>query len=288
MDFIDFARSHGLQITALYPSEKIKRCGTTLKPRSDNGAYFWDGTRGWIMDWSGEAKVVWYSDSKPWTEEDKQAWRDRRRAQSTEQSKRYEEAGKRAQETLQRAQMADHNYFEYKGLKGTQGLVIGDALLIPMRDVHTNALQGYQRIVWVPHELKYEKKMMPGMRARNAVHYLGGRSSEYWLVEGYVTGLSLLAALRSCGSKASVIVCFSANNLIQVAGQLKGQVFVFADNDKSQTGQQAAEQTGRPWTMADEEGFDANDLHVKSGLFAVVKKIMELKKKHLTEVSRAA
>jgi len=40
-----------------------------------------------------------------------------------------------------------------------------------------------------------------------------------------------------------------------------------------------------PWTMADEQGWDANDLHVKSGLFNVVAKIMELKRKVLTSVS---
>jgi hypothetical protein len=36
--------------------------------------------------------------------------------------------------------------------------------------------------------------------------------------------------------------------------------------------------------MADEQGWDANDLHVKSGLFNVVAKIMELKRKVLTSV----
>ena len=50
--------------------------------------------------------------------------------------------------------------------------------------------------------------------------------------------------------------------------------FVFADNDESKTGEKSAQSTGLPWTMADEVGWDANDLHAHNGLFAVVKKIM--------------
>jgi len=127
--------------------------------------------------------------------------------------------------------------------------------------------------------------MLSGMRAKNAVHRLGSKTaSETWLVEGYATGLSVYHALRSIGSDASVVVCFSASNLVQVADQIKGQRFVFADNDESKTGEKSAEQTGLPWTMADTVGFDANDLHMKSGLFAVVGKIMQLRRKVLTSV----
>ena len=156
-------------------------------------------------------------------------------------------------------------------------------MLIPMRNVVSNKLQGYQQIYWNAEEMKYEKKMLTGMRAKNAVFYIGGREAdEAWLVEGFATGLSLHQALRSCGLKASVVVCFSASNLVAVADQIKGKRFIFADNDASETGQKAAESTGLPWTMADEVGMDANDLHVKKGLFNVVEKIMKLKKKVLT------
>ena len=61
MTFIDFARSHGVEIdpSRLYPSDRIKRCGTVDKPKSTNGAYFYDGQRGWVFNWAGEAKVNW-------------------------------------------------------------------------------------------------------------------------------------------------------------------------------------------------------------------------------------
>ena len=78
MSFIDFARAHGVEIdpSRLYPSDKIKRCGTVDKPRSGNGAYLWTGDRGWVFNWSGEAQTVWYNDphAKPWTDEEKRAW----------------------------------------------------------------------------------------------------------------------------------------------------------------------------------------------------------------------
>ena len=279
MNFITFARMHGVEInpSRLFPSQKIQRCGTTNKPRSGNGAYFWDGDRGWVMDWSGEAKVVWFSDpnAKPWTEEEKRAWAAKRDAEKQLQWRRYEEAAKQAEVTLKSAVVEEHVYLKFKGFPEERGLVLEDKLLIPMRNVGTNALQGYQAIWWNQKEMKYEKKMMTGMRAKHAVLFMGNRTTkEVWLVEGYATGLSVRHALKSCGLHAAVVVCFSASNLVQVAERIPGNRFVFADNDASMTGQQAAEDTKLPWVMADEEGWDANDLHVRNGLFAVANKIM--------------
>jgi putative DNA primase/helicase len=289
MNFIDFARAHGVEIdhVKLYPSDRIKRTGTTLKPKSDNGAYFWDGQRGWIMDWSGEAKVIWFSDpaARPWSDEEKRAWAAKRQAQQSDQQHRYEQVALQADITLRSAKAMTHSYLQIKGFKNYEGLVLDDKLLIPMRNVVTNKLQGYQQIYWDVESRKHEKKMLTGMRAKNAVFYLGDRrSEEAWLVEGYATGLSVLHALRSCGLKASVVVCFSAGNMIAVADQIQGRKFVFADNDESKTGEKSAISTGLPWTMAETVGWDANDLHLKQGLFAVVKKIMELKKEVLTRL----
>lgn len=283
--FIDFARAHGLVIdpSRLYPSQRIQRCGTLDKPRSDNGAFLWDGERGWIMDWSGDARVVWFQQDrgKPWTAEEKRLWAQKRAQTASDQDRRYRQVAEQAEITLRSAKTEEHDYLKYKGFKEEKGLVLEGRLLIPMRNVVTNTLQGYQWIRWVPEERRYEKKMLTGMRAKGAVFRMGS-ADEVWLVEGYATALSLRAALRSVGLPAAVVVCFSAGNMVAVADRIKGRRFVFADNDESQTGQKAAEQTGLPWTMADETGWDANDLHVNRGLFALVGKIMQARSKGLT------
>jgi phage/plasmid primase-like uncharacterized protein len=283
-DFVSFARAHGVEIdpSRLYPSDKIKRCGTVERPKSGNGAYYWDGQRGWVMDWSGEARVIWFEDknAKPWTEEEKRLWAAKRASAATEQERRYQQVALQADITLRSAKPDHHPYLEMKGFKDEKGLVLDDKLLIPMRNVVTNKLQGYQSIRWDAETRKYEKKMLTGMRAKNAVLYMGNRDfPECWLVEGFATGLSVRNALRSVGLPGSVVVCFSASNLMQVADQIPGKRFVFADNDESKTGENAAQATGLPWTMADEVGMDANDLHARKGLFSVVAKIMECRAK---------
>jgi len=279
MSFIDFARAHGVEIdpSKLYPADKIRRTGTVDKPRSGNGAYWWDGSRGWVMDWSGEARTIWYEDphAKPWTPQERQEWVLKRQTANAQKDRTYELAAQRADIVLRSAKASEHDYLHLKGFPDTKMLVLDGVLMVPMRNVVTHKLQGYQQIYWDMEGRKWEKKMLTGMRAKNAVLYMGNReASEAWLVEGLATGLSVHAALRSVGLDASVVVCFSASNLVQVADQIPGKRFVFADNDESQTGEKAAAQTGLPYAMADTVGWDANDLHKAQGLFAVVKCIM--------------
>lgn len=283
--FIDFARAHGVDIdhSRFFASERIQRCGTVDKPRSKNGAFFWDGARGWIWNWQAEARIQWFDDphAKPWTEADKQAWRARRDAMRANQDAEHQRAARRAAELLRSAKPGEHNYLHVKGFPDAQGLVLPDgALLVPMRDLRSNDLRGAQLIRWVELDRKYEKKMLPGMRARGAVFRMGDRTaSETFFVEGYATGLSLVAALRSVGLRAAVLVCFSASNMVEVARQVPGRGFVYADNDVSETGQIAAEKTGLPYCMSDTVGFDANDQHLQHGLMSVAAKVMEVRRR---------
>ena len=177
MSFIDFARAHGVDIdpSKLYPADKIKRCGTVERPNSGNGAYWWDGQRGWVMDWSGEARTIWYEDphAKPWTPEEKLEWTLKRKTANAAKDRSYELAAQRADITLRSAKMELHDYLHLKGFPEQKGLVLDGVLLVPMRNVVTNKVQGYQQIFWDADARKWDKKMQPGMRAKNAVLYIG-------------------------------------------------------------------------------------------------------------------
>jgi putative DNA primase/helicase len=284
MSFVDFARAHGVDIDPgkLSASERIRRCGTVDKPKSTNGAWYWDGSRGWVFNWAAEAKAQWWNDpqAKPWTEAEKSAWTAKRKAMDAQQKDGHRRAAIRAAELIKTAVPGEHNYLHMKGFEDALGMVLPDgALLVPMRNFLTNELQGVQLIRWVEEARKYEKKMIPGMRAKGAVFRIGSKAArETFLVEGYATGLSVEQALRSIGSGTSVLVCFSAHNMEFIAQQVKGVAFVFADNDQSGTGEESAKATGLPYCMADEIGMDANDLHRRDGLMSVCKKIMEVRR----------
>ena len=281
MSFIDFARAHGVEIDPgkLYPADKIKRCGTVERPNSGNGAYWWDGQRGWVMDWSGEARTIWYEDphAKPWTPEEKLEWTLKRKTANAAKDRSYELAAQRADITLRSAKMELHDYLHLKGFPEQKGLVLDGVLLVPMRNVVTNKVQGYQQIFWDAESRKWDKKMQPGMRAKNAVLYIGSREALVKiLVEGYATALSVKAASKIVGLNVSVICCFSASNLVNIAASLSGMVGIYADNDESQTGEKSAIQTGYPYVMSEVVGHDANDDMKKFGSLYVARKLMEL------------
>jgi phage/plasmid primase-like uncharacterized protein len=281
-DFATFAQAHGVIVGDLFASERIRRCPTELNPRKKNGAYFWDGERGFVFAWDGEAKAQWYSDprAKPWTAEEKAVWQAKRRAADDQQRMGQARAALRAQELMRTSVPGPHNYLAMKGFPDAQGLVLPDGtLLVPMRSAITNTVQGAQLIRWLEDERRYEKKMLPGMRAKGAVFRLGGKARETVLVEGYATGLSVQAAVRSVGFSAAVLVTFSDSNMVHVAPSVKGPTFVYADNDKSGAGERAAKETGLPYCMSDVQGNDANDDHQQFGLMAVCQKLMEVRRR---------
>jgi len=284
MQFTDFARSHGVEIKNLLSGEKIRRCATTEHPKKRNGAYFWDGERGWVFNWETDAQTHWFSsDDKPWTESEKQEWKRRQQSNFEKQERDYAAAARKAQAILQQAETKQHDYLIRKGFPDAQGLVLPDgALVIPMRNVRTNTIQGFQRIQWV--DMEWQKKMMPDMRAKYAVFRMGPKNaSETVFCEGYATGLSIYQAARMFGLDMAVVVCFSANNMIAVADQIPGKKYVYADNDASGTGEAAAIKTGLPFCMSGTVGNDANDDHQQFGLMSVVQRLMDVR---LLEVMR--
>lgn len=282
IEFVSFARANGVDIRRLNQDhERIFRCPTVTHPKSTNGAYFFDGQRGWCQNWESGEPVQWWNSEKAtaWTEADKREWAARKKSAEQAKAKGHAEAAKRAATLISQTTLSEHAYLKEKGLGATLGLVDAEfALLVPMRDYASNALLGVQTIRLIDNQ--WEKKMLHGQRANGAVLRLGPRTCpETCFVEGYATGLSVEIALRLLRINAAVMVCFSAQNMVHVAQGINGTRYVFADNDQSETGEKAAQQAGLPYCMADEVGMDANDLHQKFGVMAVAKKLMEVRRR---------
>lgn len=295
MRFLEFAADHGLIIDRI-ESGRWVRVPTVSKPHKRNGAYFHDTDYGHVQDWAVMDKCVSWREDKPMTPYDIEAQRKRmeisRKESMIERRKLYLKAAQKAATMISAARTGTHPYLNEKGFPeatalvldgvqmtrgGGEKVLVDNVLLIPMRDVNTNDVIGVQQIFLFDNE--WQKKFIFGMRSKGAVFRIGNKSArETFMVEGYSTGLSVDAALRMSRLNASVLVCFSANNMVHVAQLIGGKRYIFADNDKSGTGEKAAKDAGLPYCMSDELGDDANDLMRKSGKIAVLNKIMEVRR----------
>lgn len=281
MDFIDFARAHGVDAVGVSPSDRIQRVPTIEKPRSKNGAVLWDGQRGWVMDWSGGGEIHWYDghDAAGWSDEQRRQWAQRRETQRQREVEGRQRAARRAADLLAQTKLTEHGYLRLKGFPDQKGLVLPDeVLMVPMRDLETNELVGAQLIRWAAEECRWDKRMLPGMRAKGAVLRIGdSRAREVVLCEGFATGLFIAEAVRLLHLNAAVMVTFSASNLVHVAGRLNCKSIVVADNDESGVGERAARTTGLRYCMSEKVGEDANDLHQRAGVFALAQMLMKVR-----------
>lgn len=292
--FIAFALAHGVEIKSLDDSGKIRRCPTVEHPRSTNGAYLWDGRGGFVWAWDGEGRAIRFEDpnAKPLSDAEQRQRAAKRKLLDDERDFLARSAAAKAAKLLTIAKPAQHGYLQRKGFKDALGLCLPDGeLLIPMRHVRTNELLGAQIVKWLPEEMRWEKKYLYGQQSKGAVLRLGPRQArESILCEGYATGLSLEAAVRQMRMSATVLVTFSAHNLVYVAEHTTGDRFVIADNDPiqrdpvkalqnpGQQGERAARATGLRYAMPATEGQDANDCHVSDGLMAVAQLLMQARR----------
>ena len=238
--------------------------------------------------WAGQAPAR----HQPSAEE-RRLWAEARRREEAERNRREADAAAKAERMIMEAEYVDprarrarngrqsdevpsaHPYLVAKGFAQQGGLVLDGNLLVPMR-----YFQAYERVQSVQMiGPDGSKKNLPGGKAKGAVYNLG-RSWTRWYVEGYVTGLSVQAALRRMSRQDQVVVCFSAANLAHIATppdpSSPRQRYVIADNDESGTGEKYARQTGLPYWMPPEPGTDANDYHQAHGVEALAKELRRM------------
>jgi putative DNA primase/helicase len=262
MDFIEFARSHGILIDNLPPLGVWKRFPTEDHPRSKNGAVKYMGDVGFVQNHATSTVVsIWKPDS-PITTKVKSTYLASIRNAEDEQKKKQHQAMQRAVGMLNGSGMSTHPYLEAKGFKDEQGNVLWQdgkpVLLIPMR-VAGN-LVGLQQI-----DQDGGKKFLYGQRTSNAVFTFDNKGMNV-LCEGYATALSVRLAFKQMKQRYTLHVCFSAGNLAKVAAGLEPGLLI-ADNDASGTGQRVAEESGWKYWLSDRVGEDANDYHQRVGLF---------------------
>lgn len=269
MNFVQFAEAHGLIIDHLIEG-RWARTKTADKSRKRNGAYKYLGDVGFVQNHRTMQEVaVWRPDGIA-QRIDRAELREIERRQREKQESRWLDARNVAEDMLKRAAWDKHSYLARKGFPADAGFVLDGELLVPMRDFRdTMRLNSIQRITE-----DGTKLFLAGGRAKGSVLKLGDeRARERWLVEGLATGYSVREALRDLRRRYQVIVTFSAGNLVYVAPHIQRPAFVFADHDASRAGEEAAIATGLPWVMPPDAGMDANDMHQRHGLRALVKLI---------------
>lgn len=278
MEFIQFASQYGLVINSLIPDRWV-RVPTTDKPRSRNGAYFYARDYAVVQNWAQMDSAVVWQDKTERTPFDQAAISKRIEQSRKEQAKQLSvarlKAAHKARWIISQVTHEQHAYLDKKSFPESVGLVWrpdedANLLVVPM--YANREIVGCQLI-----NRDGEKRFLTGQQTIGAEHVLGTSGIDLWC-EGYATGLSIHACLMAIKIPAKVHVCFSAGNLQKMASS----GFVIADNDASQTGQNAAQATNLPWYMPDVAGQDFNDEYAHLGKFSAAMKLKQalIKKQH--------
>lgn len=260
-DFITFAGDHGLIIQNLSIG-RIVRCGTRSKPRSQNGAYLYQGEWGWVQDHAAhESPIIWLSGSIKDHESVKQKIKESTQQYHQDRAKSNADAAKKAQWILSQCELNLHPYLAKKGFQEMCGniWIKGDSRLLVIPMYKDKSVVGCQLI-----DQDGNKKFLKGQATQDAYFQIGNGKLTFF-VEGYASGLSLQKVLEACKVSYKILVTFSAGNLLRFAKRIDG--IVIADNDASKTGEKTAIESGRKWWMPPVIGQDINDYFLQHGAF---------------------
>lgn len=183
-----------------------------------------------------------------------------------------------------------HPYLTRKQINPHGTHILDGVLLIPMRDTD-GRLWGLQRIF-----ADGKKLFLAGQKTKGLFHVIPdtavlARESKILFCEGFATGASLHEA-----TGATVVVCFSAANLVDVTRDVvrespEAAHLICADDDRNTEGNpgmtranEAVMLTGASlvapeFLRSDEESTDFNDVHVTRGLAEVTNQIGKIQMK---------
>jgi len=272
MNFIQFAQAHGLVITHLV-SGKITRCTTDIKRSKKNGAYYFEESFGWCMDWMvHDRPQIWITDKEVDHKEIQIKIRKSQEKYSQERAKANQEAIKKAEYMLANCKQEVSTYLASKGFKEMCFNMYFEAdkdplLCVPMRI--NGKLSGLQVIA-----PDGSKKFIFGTNASMATFDIG-QGANVLLTEGLATAFSLQQVLATIKHPYTIKVCFSAGNMLKVAKQNKDAILIL-DNDLSMTGQKVGIDSGCRYYLPPVCGDDLNDECNRSGIFAVSQKLKKL------------
>jgi putative DNA primase/helicase len=235
---------------------------------------------------TNEKATVWLQDGLSVKEQ-------RAVAQSVARSKARAEkdaarAAGMAKDLMAAATLSTHPYLVAKGFRDEQAMVVPAAAvratvgdyIVPAASMTAILIPARRRNDVTSAQLIWEdgtKKFLFGGEMGGASHRIA-TGAYTWLCEGYATGLTVRRALKGLKVRATILCCFSASNIVSVARQVSGRVFIAADNDpipKSNpfnglgTGEHYSRKTGLPFGMPPDVGADFNDMEQNDGIFAV-------------------
>lgn len=298
MDFVTFARLHGVLIEGVREDGRWHRVPTESHPRKRNGAYMSRGAYGLVQDWAAHAEpVLWRAEGAVLAKVD-QAAIARQIAQAAAQIRLgQQKAAKKAEWMLGQCKVDTHPYLAAKGFPEDRGNVwtAPDGvrfLCIPMKA--DGKVVGLQRISDQPahdrtdedgrvqHVPAYEKRFLAGQRIDQTAYVIDNRGPRVYC-EGYATGLSARAALIALKVHFTLHICFTAGNMLKVARNF-GEGLVIADYDMPSKqhpeegghGVAVAKEIALPYWQSDRAGEDANDFHQRAGLFRLSQSLKPL------------
>jgi len=252
MSFELFAAQHGLIINSLI-HDKWVRVRTVDHKSKLNGSYKFLGDVGWVINFATMQEHAMWRSEKP-QEVDYTQIRNKILADEERRSEAHKKAASKAAWILNNSRKVHHKYLYKKGFPEEKGWVWNDLMIVPMR--LNDSLVGLQVVT-----ADGDKRFLTGQQTKGATAVFDNKGVVI-LCEGYATALSIRRALKAVRQRYKIVVCFSANNMVDVAKQ-HIDCFLVADNDTA--GINAAKATGKPYWLSDKEGEDFNDYEIRNG-----------------------